>query len=94
MQGSIDISSFPDPSSDSIFDCSEEGQKYVAGYLAKHFIDRFPKMGMKTSDISFESQFTSPWIEAVSKGGLVDPSHVMLLLMKSLDEIFLAFMEI
>ena len=60
----------------------------MAGYLYKNLIDRFPNLGRKTSSIPFYSPFTSPWIQTRSNGGLVDPSHEVMELMKSLEAIF------
>jgi hypothetical protein len=70
------------------FDCSAEGLKYVAGYLAHNLRTKFPQFGEKTGAISFDRTVQAPWIHALSRGGLTVPSENFLGIVKSFDCIF------
>lgn len=72
------------------FDCESEGLKYVAGYVASKFLDKFPDLGQKTSDYSVFEETTAPWITALSKGGLVVPSEEFLSKVYQMEQIFLS----
>ena len=70
------------------FDCQSEGLKYVAGYIASKFATTYPELGQKTSDFCIFERTTSPWINALSKGGLVVPSEDFLSKVYQLEKIF------
>ena len=53
---------------------SSEGLKYVAGYVAAKLNRRFPQLGDITSKVNPGSTIVSPWIQALSRGGLRQPS--------------------
>ena len=60
----------------SNFDCTNEGLKYVAGYLAHTFRMKYPALGAKSSECS-QNHFeivSAPWIRALSRGGLMVPT--------------------
>ena len=53
-------------------DCSTEGEKYVAGYIAFKFKDSHPEL---SQDGSMEAPVNTPWIDLLSYGGgLMRPS--------------------
>lgn len=60
----------------------------MAGYVASKFMHKFPELGQKTSDFSVFEETTSPWISALSKGGLVIPSQKFLSEVYQLERIF------
>lgn len=60
----------------SNFDCTNEGLKYVAGYLAHSFRTKYPLLGAKTSEYSeiYFNGIQAPWIWSLTRGGLTVPS--------------------
>ena len=54
--------------------CEREGKKYIAGYIAFCFKSKYPDFGEKTCDKSIYESKESPWIFALSRGGLTVPS--------------------
>jgi len=62
----------------------------VAGYVASKFLKKFPQLGQKTSDSSVFEKTLSPWIDALSKGGLVVPSEDFLCKVYQMEQIFRA----
>ena len=56
------------------FDCPNEGLSYVAGFMASKFCNEFPELGQKTCDASPFQPTNSPWLSALSRGGLTQPS--------------------
>ena len=64
--------------SDYGFDCSKEGLKHIAGYLAHKFRFKYPHLGLKTFEPSEENFTESKWISALSRGGLTLPSQAFL----------------
>ena len=76
-------------SSDDDFDCSKEGLKYIAGYLAHKFRIKYPDLGTRTdAAASFKNHSESKWITALSRGGLMLPSHEFLSKMIQFEKIF------
>jgi hypothetical protein len=71
------------------FDCEDEGLKYVAGYVAHCFLKERPDLGEKTTDISAFTKYTSPWISALSRGGLVVPSEEFVAKVYEMEKIFI-----
>ena len=72
------------------FDCENEGLKYVAGYVAHSFLKERPDLGQKTTDISAFTPHTSPWISALSRGGLVVPSEEFLAQIYKMEKMFIS----
>ena len=70
------------------FDCSQEGLKYLAGFLAHKFRLKYPELGCKTKDVSNLAQNNSPWISALSRGGLTLPSDHFLNQVRQFEEVF------
>ena len=71
------------------FDCSREGLAYISGFLALKLSADFPDLGAKTSEISHivgPSKF--PWLSALSRGGLVQPSDNFFAQVEKLEELF------
>ncbi len=67
-------------------DCSEEGLKYVAGFLAFKLKKKYPGLG--TSANSPLSCLSCPWIETVSYGGLTKPTAIFLTQIQEFEETF------
>lgn len=61
--------------SSSTFDCSEEGLKYIAGFLAHKFRQKYPELGCKTCESPNSGVSSSAWISSLSRGGLTLPSE-------------------
>ena len=74
----------PDISS-SNFDCGVEGFSFVAGYYAHKLKSEFPELGQKTCNAPKYGNQTSIWINALSRGGLVQPSKSFLLQLKDFE---------
>ena len=75
--------------SDDDFDCSTEGLKYIAGYLAHKFRLKYPDLGTRTDDSSsFQNHSESKWITALSRGGLMLPSSKFLSKMIQFEKVF------
>lgn len=70
------------------FDCADEGLKYVAGFLAHKFRQKYPELGCKTRDLVNPGQTISPWISALSRGGLTLPSDSFLKQVRLFEEVF------
>ena len=70
------------------FDCEAEGLKYVAGYVASFFLDKFPELGQKTSNSTTSLKNSSPWITALSRGGLIIPSEQFMAQVYRMESIF------
>jgi hypothetical protein len=70
------------------FDCSKEGLKYVAGFLSHKFRIKYPHLGTKTRDKTDFEQSDSPWITALSRGGLTLPSNDFLKQIFLFEKIF------
>ena len=68
--------------------CEREGQKYIAGYLAAAFHVKYPDFGEKTCDKSIFEPNNSPWIYALSRGGLTVPSAELVNKVNEFDKIF------
>lgn len=70
------------------FDCEEQGFSYVVGYVAHKFSKKYPELGYKTCEASIFQKDSSPWITAISKGGLTKPSQNFLSQAKELEILF------
>jgi hypothetical protein len=70
------------------FDCSKEGLKYIAGFIAKKFRIKYPHLGTKTIDKADVEDFDSKWIIALSRGGLTLPSKEFLSKICLFEKIF------
>jgi hypothetical protein len=75
-------------SSSQNFDCNDEALKYVAGYLAHKFRLKFPEFGNKTSSLNDLQKLESPWIVALSRGGLCMPSAEFIRQTFELEKLF------
>ncbi len=65
--------------------CSEEGLKYIAGYLAKKLKFNHPEL---SGDGILHPAASSKWIDNLSFGGLTKPSKEFFLLIKKFEEVF------
>ena len=72
-------------SSQSSFDCGEQGLRYVAGYIAHKLRPLYPDLGCKTCDEGLFVQDLSPWITQLSRGGLINPSEDFLATIKKFE---------
>ena len=61
---------------------------YIAGYIAYKFKLEHPELGTKTSDIPWYEPTTFPWLEALSRGGLRQPTDHFFGLIQKYEEIF------
>jgi hypothetical protein len=75
-------------SASATFNCSEEGKKYVGGYLAHAFQQKYPEFGDKTCDLSSFEKNNNPWICALSRGGLTAPSKFLMDKINQFEDIF------
>ena len=75
----------------SYFDCHSEGLAYIAGYLAFKFKHEHPELGSKTSDEPLFQPDNSPWITALSRGGLMKPSDDFLMTVQQFEIEFKKF---
>ncbi len=57
---------------DAVLDCSSEALKYLAGYVAHKFKDRYPELSQQGS---VDPPISCPWIDTYSYGGLTKPSQ-------------------
>jgi hypothetical protein len=69
-------------------DCSLEGLKYVAGYLAHKLRVKYPELGSRTSEQYAFAQATAPWISTLSRGGLTVPSVQFMENILAFEELF------
>ena len=76
------------PDSSIVFDCPTEALKYVAGFLAHKLRDKYPDLGEKTSETLSGARTESPWIHALSRGGLTAPSSDFMRKIISFEKIF------
>ena len=70
------LEAFPDifdEKNPSSSDCEEQGRLYVAGYVCHSYRHEFPNLGRITS--ALPSLSIPPWLNMVSRGGLVVPSR-------------------
>ena len=70
------------------FDCEAEGLKYVGGYIASKFLEKFPELGQKTAENSVFAKSFAPWIAALSRGSLVVPSENFMSQIYEMEKIF------
>ncbi len=73
------------------FDCSREGLSYIAGFIAHKFYNEFPELGRKTSEIHFCERTDFPWISALSRGGLMEPSSEFFNQIEQFENLFNEF---
>jgi hypothetical protein len=64
---------------------------YVAGFIAAKFRNEFPELGQKTSDACPFQPTKYPWLTALSRGGLMQPSAEFLSQVKEFEKLFLSF---
>ena len=74
--------------SSKTFNCSDQGFKYVVGYLARSFQNQYPQFGEKTCETPIFEEVDSPWIYALSRGGLTAPSREFIQTIQNFEEIF------
>ncbi len=72
-------------------DCPNEGLAYVAGFIAAKLRKEFPELGKKTCDISPFQQTNHPWLTALSRGGLTQPSTEFFDQIKQFEKVFQLF---
>ncbi len=70
------------------FDCTREGLSYIAGFLAYKLSDEYPDLGTKTSNSSRQQQLKFPWLAALSRGGLIQPSEEFFQQIQVLEKLF------
>ena len=73
------------------FDCQNEGLSYVAGFIAAKLRNEFPELGEKTSEVSPFQETNYPWLAALSRGGLTQPSTEFFNQIKEFENIFQLF---
>ena len=74
------------------WDKSHQGLIWIAGRIARKFMDIHPDLGKKTSDYRpYEDVGESTWLFTVSKGGLIDPSVEFMTDCEKFEEMFLNF---
>jgi len=73
------------------FDCPNEGLSYIAGFIAARLKNDFPELGQKTSEACPYQQTNYPWLTALSRGGLTQPSTEFFNMIKQFENIFLQF---
>lgn len=56
--------------------CEEDGLRYLAGYIAKKFIHKFPELGNYAKTIVNNPSAPSSWLQKISFGNLVHPSDL------------------
>ena len=78
------------PKSSKHFNCEDEGFKYVVGFLAYKFKDKYPHFGEKTCETPIFEKVDCPWIYALSRGGLTAPSTEFVNVIKKFNDIFCA----
>jgi hypothetical protein len=76
-------------------DCNMEALKYVAGFIAFKLKKDFPELGIPSylatsAEVSLEV-CNCPWIEMLSRGGLLIPTKFWFNLVMQFEEDFLAF---
>jgi hypothetical protein len=72
-------------------DCNIEALKYVAGYIAFKLKKEFPDLAISSSLVVSKEAADCPWIEIVSRGGLLVPTTSWLNLVNCFEEDFQAF---
>ncbi len=72
--------------SENEIDCSEEGLKYVAGFLAFKLKKHHPSLGTHERD-SFKTA-PCPWIDQLSYGGLTKPTSQFLFQIRQFEIVF------
>ena len=77
--------------SPNYFDCPNEGMSYVAGFIAAKFRSEFPELGQKTSEANPFLPTNYPWLSALSRGGLTQPSPEFFDQVKQFENVFLSF---
>lgn len=65
---------------------SQQGLKYIAGYVAYRFKDKYPFLGNATREL--ESLDSSEYIFLLSRGGLMYPSDTFLNVAIFMDNVF------
>ena len=78
------------PKCSQTFDCEDEGFKYVVGFLAFKFRDKYPNFGEKTCETPSFEKNNCPWIYALSRGGLTAPSSDFVAIIQKFNNIFCA----
>ena len=74
------------------WDKSYQGLTYLAGRIARKFMDKHPDLGSKTSDTAYhESTGVYTWLYSVSKGGLIQPSNDFMKDIEKCEELFNEF---
>jgi len=64
------------------------GKEYVAGYIAKKLMDKFPELAMTSFDKNKDNEF---WVRKLSEGGLVEPSSLWMSYFNKFEEYFEVF---
>jgi hypothetical protein len=64
---------------------------YVAGFIAAKFRNEFPHLGLKTSDACPFQPTNYPWLSALSRGGLTQPSTEFFDQVKKFENEFQSF---
>ena len=69
---------------------SDEGLRYLAGYVAHRFRTKYSHLGVSSQNV-VASTSTSDWIQFISKGQLIQPSPEFLQIAKAMETLFLAY---
>jgi hypothetical protein len=64
---------------------------YVAGFIASKFRNEFPELGQKTSDSCPFQPTNYPWLSALSRGGLIQPSADFFEQVQQFEKVFCSF---
>lgn len=70
----------------------EDGFKYLCGWLAIKFKNKYPHLGNYTKDIKPEHSYSMPsWVHHLSFGGLTEPTDYWVMQAKQFENIFKKF---
>ena len=69
-------------------DCSGQALSFISGFLAHKFKFDFPDLGIKTSEIPWFEPTRFPWLAALSRGGLRQPSDSFFKLIQDYEKVF------
>lgn len=70
---------------------SEEGLRYIAGYVAYRFKNKYPNLGCPTRKLPEINNIRSEYLVLLSRGGLMYPSDEFLNVAKAMENIFINF---
>lgn len=70
---------------------SEEGPKFIAGYVAHRFKNKYPQLGCPTREPPQINEIGSEYLVLLSRGGLMYPSEEFLDIARIIEKIFIHF---